>query len=61
MKNGNIVLVDYKTDRVKRKEELVEKYKRQLDLYKKALEDACKMKVEKTYIYSVYLDKEIEI
>ena len=60
---GNIVLVDYKTDYVEngRELELVEKYKNQLELYKQALEEALNTKVDKVYIYSVYLEKEIEI
>ena len=61
--NGQIVLVDYKTDYVEngKKFELVEKYKSQLNLYKQALESALSTKVYKVYIYSVYLGKEIEI
>ena len=61
--NGQIVLVDYKTDYVEsgKEFELVEKYKSQLDLYKQALENALSIKVYKVYIYSVYLGKEIEI
>ena len=61
--NGQIVLVDYKTDYVEsgKEFELVEKYKSQLDLYKQALEIALGTKVYKVYIYSVYLGKEIEI
>ena len=61
--NGQIVLVDYKTDYVEsgKEFELVGKYKSQLNLYKQALENALGTKVEKVYIYSVYLGKEIEI
>ena len=61
--SGQVVLVDYKTDYVENGNEfeLVEKYKNQLDLYKQALENALGTKVDKVYIYSVYLDKEIEI
>ena len=60
---GNIVLVDYKTDYVEngKELELVEKYKNQLELYKQALEEALNTKVDKVYIYSVYLEKEIKI
>ncbi len=60
---GNIILVDYKTDYVEngKELELVEKYKNQLELYKQALEEALNTKVDKVYIYSVYLEKEIEI
>ena len=61
--SGQVVLVDYKTDYVENGNEieLVDKYKSQMDLYKKALESALGIKVDKVYIYSVYLDKEIEI
>lgn len=59
--NGEIVLVDYKTDYAKSSGELIEKYKVQLDLYKKALEAVTHKKVSKTYIYSIYFEKEIEI
>ncbi len=62
-KYNNLILVDYKTDYVEigREEVLIDKYKKQLELYKQALENALNKKVEKTYIYSVYLDKPIEI
>ena len=61
--SGQVVLVDYKTDYVENGNEieLVDKYKSQLNLYKQALENALGTKVDKVYIYSVYLDKEIEI
>ena len=59
----NIVLVDYKTDFVDEGDEsaLVRKYRKQLDVYKNALEDALGKKVEKMYIYSTYLDKHIDV
>ena len=58
-KNNEIVLVDYKTDYVKNEQELMDRYKEQLDIYKKALEQALNKKVSKTCIYSIYLNKEI--
>lgn len=60
-KDDKLVLVDYKTDYVQNEEELISKYKVQLDLYKVALEQALQRKVDKIYIYSVYLNKEIDI
>ena len=62
-KNDNLILLDYKTDYVEAGQdiELVNKYKKQLEIYKKALESALHRKVGKIYIYSVYLGKEIEI
>ena len=44
-----------------REQELVKKYSKQLELYKEALEEALNKKVKKVYIYSVYLEKTIEI
>ena len=62
-KDDNLNLLDYKTDYVEndKENELVQKYKKQLDLYKEALEQALNKKVDKVYIYSVYLGKEIEM
>jgi len=54
-----VVLVDYKTDYVEKDNEykLVEKYAKQLEIYKKALTQALGRNVDKCYIYSVYLEK----
>ena len=62
-KDNNINLVDYKTDYIENGNEieLVNRYKEQLYLYKKALEEVYKKEVKNTYIYSVYLNKEIRI
>lgn len=60
-KDDNLILVDYKTDYVQNENELIEKYKGQLDLYKEALEQSLDKKVDKMCIYSVYLNKLIEI
>ena len=61
--NDKLILVDYKTDYVpeNREEYLVEKYRKQLDLYKLAIEEALEKEVSEIYIYSTYLNKEIEI
>jgi len=59
--NDNIVLVDYKTDYIKSEQEIVNKYKVQLAIYKKALEQGLEKKVAETYIYSMYLNKEIKV
>ena len=52
-KDDKVILIDFKTDYVKRGEEhkLEEKYKVQLDLYKYALEQALSRKVDKAMIY----------
>ena len=60
-KEDNLILVDYKTDYVENRDEqiLINKYKMQLELYKKALESAMNKKVSRVYIYSTYLDRAI--
>lgn len=54
-KEGKLILVDYKTDYVPDGDvsKLEEKYKVQLDLYKKALEDALGRKVDKAMIWAL--------
>ena len=60
--NGDIVLLDYKTDYVENDEkELINKYNLQLSLYKRAIEEALNKKVSEVYIYSTYLGKTIKI
>ena len=59
--NGKIILVDYKTDYEFDEEVLKQKYKMQLEIYAEALKNKFKCKVEKKYIYSLFLDRQIEI
>lgn len=63
VENGKIIVVDYKTDLLKKenvKEEyFIDKYKVQLDIYAKSIEELTKMNVAEKYIYSFALDKEI--
>lgn len=56
-----LILVDYKTDFVQTEQELVDKYKKQLELYQRALEEALHKKVNHVFIYSTFLGKEIEV
>ena len=60
---GKIILLDYKTDYVPKdnEDELVEKYKKQLDYYSEALFKIIGKKVYKRYLYSFYLEKSIEV
>lgn len=53
------VLVDYKTDRVKSGDELISRYKIQMDLYKEALERLTNMPVKASYIYSFRLHEAV--
>ena len=60
-KDNKLVLIDYKTDYIKNngEKELIEKYKEQLELYKKALEMSLQRDIDEIYIYSTCLDKEV--
>ena len=58
---GDIVLMDYKTDHVRDGQELIKRYKIQLDLYKRALEASTGKSVKEIYIYSFALGKEIKL
>ena len=62
-KEDELILIDFKTDYVPNNDEkiLANKYNLQLKLYKKALESATGKQVNKTFIYSTYLEKEINI
>ena len=62
-KDGELVLLDYKTDFINEGEEqiLIDRHKPQLMLYKRALESGINKKVDKIYIYSTKLGKEILI
>lgn len=57
--DGELVVLDYKTDKVRRSEELVERYHAQLDYYAKALEQITRKKVREKVIYSFTLREEI--
>ena len=62
-KDGEWVLLDYKTDYLPEGNinVLVDRYKKQLEIYKKALEDIIGKKVAHTYIYSLNLGKKVEL
>lgn len=57
--DGDIILMDYKTDSVEKPEQLLQRYQAQLDLYARALEEATGKKVREKIIYSFHLKKEI--
>ena len=59
--NGRIVIVDYKTDRVKDPLKLAELYKEQLRLYKLAVEQITGKLVSQCLLYSFELGCEIEV
>lgn len=61
--NGKIILLDYKTDYVTKEnlEEVKERYKVQLDLYKSAIEDISGKKVAKKGLYLFGINEFVEI
>lgn len=61
-KEGNIVLIDYKTDfvTIENRDDIISKYKIQLELYKKAIEEISGKKVCKKYIYLFSIGELIE-
>ena len=61
VEDGEVVIVDYKTDRVKRPEELAERYAEQLRLYRDALTQCLDLPVKQLLIYSIRHSAEVEI
>ena len=61
MEEEGIILVDYKTDRVKDGEELRNRYQKQIDLYSEALEQILGKKVKRRVLYSFSLGEEVEL
>lgn len=61
VENGELIIVDYKTDRVTSGEELKELYSGQLGIYRRCLEQVIGLPVRQTLIYSFRLGKTIEI
>ena len=59
--DGELVVLDYKTDKVKTARELQEKYHAQLDYYAQALEQLLGKKVKEKIIYSFTLEQEIQV
>lgn len=60
---NELVLVDYKTDFVYNDylENIIKKYKVQIELYKEALEKITGKKVKESYLYLFELDKEVRV
>lgn len=56
--DGKLVVLDYKTDRVQNTDELAERYKKQLEVYKIAAEQTFSVEVRELAVYSFYLGEE---
>ncbi|MBR2417706.1 MAG: helicase-exonuclease AddAB subunit AddA [Clostridia bacterium] len=61
LEDGELVVVDYKTDRLQTEESFSEKYASQVLLYKRALQECTGYRVKETLLYSFYLGKEIRV
>lgn len=61
VENGSLVIVDYKTDRAQSGEELAERYKEQLSVYRRCLAEVIGLPVAQTLIYSFRLGEIIEV
>lgn len=59
IEDGEIVLMDYKTDVIKKEDNLIDRYAIQLDYYIEALERITGMHVKESLLYSFALEKEI--
>lgn len=59
--NGELVIIDFKTDRASDADELVLHYKEQLSVYRRCLAEVIGLPVKETVIYSFSLGKTIEI
>lgn len=60
-KDNKHIIIDYKTDKMESKGELIERYKYQLLVYKRAIEKIKEVKLGNVYIYSFYLDELIKL
>ena len=56
--DGKLVVLDYKTDRVDNMDELCERYRKQLEVYKTAAEQTFSTEVKELAIYSFCLGEE---
>ncbi len=59
LEDGQIIVLDYKTDAVKTEGELIQRYKIQLDYYAKALEKLLQKPVKEKWIYSFALGRAV--
>lgn len=58
---GGMVIVDYKTDVVSCAEELADKYREQLRIYRMILRQSLQTEVKACILYSFHLEKEIQL
>ncbi len=61
LEGGELVVVDYKTDRLENETDFIVKYASQVLLYKKALSECTGYNVKSAVLYSFHLGREIEV
>ena len=63
IEEGELILLDYKTDYVENGDvtPLVQKYEKQLEYYSRALEEITGVSVKEKYLYFFSIDKEIQV
>ncbi len=61
VEEDGIVLLDYKTDKVNKPEDLIGRYKAQIDIYANAIEKAMGKKVKEKLLYSFKFDTIVEV
>ena len=61
VENDEVVIVDFKSDRSKDENELIDSYKQQLEIYAKACSKLLKLPAKELYIYSFALKKAIKL
>ena len=61
VENGELVIVDFKTDRANSAEELADRYREQLSVYRRCLSEVLGLPVKETLIYSFRLGESINI
>lgn len=59
--DGDMIIIDYKTDKVNDADELKERYSQQLRIYSDIVNNVYEKKVSKMYIWSFHLSEMIEI
>ena len=61
LEEDGAVLIDYKSDRVREPQELIDRYTPQLKLYKQALDKQLDRKIKSCMLYSFHLSRTIEL
>ena len=61
IEKDHVVLVDYKTDRIEKGEDLLRRYKRQVEWYALALEKAYHLTMDEACLYSFRLDESVPV